>query len=529
MSITRRVFLAASAATSLVSLSNLAFAAGTDAAPADTVEVAQPFSFDSLSAEMQELASKDYVSRPQVEDSYLKDLTYDLYRMIRFNPEKARFADIDASAFRLHAFHMGWLFKSPVTLFEVAEGKATPMGFNTDDFIYERESRDKVPAHQALPGIAGFRLHYPLNRPDVFDELISFQGASYFRALGQGSVYGLSARGLAINTGSSEPEEFPVFTRFYVERPNPSEPKITVYAALESRSVTGAYRFVINPGENTVIDTTARLYMRDDVPQLGIAPLTSMFLFAERNRDKFDDYRPNVHDSDGLEIVKQNGERVWRPLSNPPNLASSYFAEQSPKSFALMQRDRNFDHFQDISAMYERRPSLRIEPIGDWGKGSVRLVEIPSDLEVNDNIVAFWMPEEGGTAGQSLEFAYRMHWGDLPVKSEDELAYVLETRSGAGGVSGVKNKDGTRKFVIDFKDGVLASLPASEVGNVKINSAVQNGEIKTQTLTPIPEEKVWRLVMDIAASEGSIVEMTAHLSGYNRRLSETWAYQWIND
>ncbi|WP_319411634.1 glucan biosynthesis protein G [uncultured Cohaesibacter sp.] len=528
MHLSRRSFLAASAATTLVSLCSSAFADEANVAAPQSATAGVDFSYDILSAQMQQLATQDYRAPQEVNEAYLKDLTYDAYRLIRFNPEKARLADIDRSAFRLHAFHMGWLFKTPVALYDVADGKAMPVSFSTDDFIYERQARELVPEHVTLPGIAGFRLHHPLNRPDIFDELIAFQGASYFRALGKGSVYGLSARGLAINTGSSEPEEFPVFTRFYVERPKSAEQQITVFAALESKSVTGAYRFVIQPGENTVIETTARLFLRDDIPQLGIAPLTSMFLFAERNRDKFDDYRPNVHDSDGLEIVKQNGERVWRPLSNPPQLASSYFAEQAPKSFALLQRDRDFDHFQDVSALYERRPSLRIEPMGDWGNGAVRLVEIPSDLEVNDNIVAFWVPKEGGKAGQSYEYAYRMHWGDLPACAEEGLAYVLESRSGAGGVSGVENADGSRKFVIDFKDGLLANLPAGEVENLTINSNIMNGEIKTQTLTPIAGEKVWRLVMDVSAPKGSIVEMTAHLSGFGRRLTETWAYQWIN-
>ena len=528
MSLSRRTFLASTAATALVSMNQFVFAAGLNETSDQPAESATDFSFDILSAEMQALASEEYKAPHEVDEAYLKDLTYDAYRLIRFNPDKAKFSDIENSAFRLHAFHMGWLFKNPVALYEVSDGKATPVGFSTDDFIYERQARDLVPEHVALPGIAGFRLHHPLNRPDIFDELIAFQGASYFRALGKGSVYGLSARGLSINTGSSEPEEFPVFTRFYVERPKSGEPRIMVYAALDSKSVTGAFRFEIVPGDNTLIETTARLYMRADIPQLGIAPLTSMFLFGERNRDKFDDYRPKVHDSDGLEIVKQNGERVWRPLSNPPQLASSYFAEQSPKSFALLQRDRDFDHFQDASALYEKRPSLRIEPLGDWGNGSVRLVEIPSDLEVNDNIVAFWMPEKGGKAGESYEFAYRMLWGDLPAHSVEGLAYVLETRAGAGGVSGVENATGSRKFVIDFKDGVLASLPASEIDEIKINSTIMNGKIETQTVTPIVSEGVWRLVMDVTAEEGSIVEMTVHLSGFGRRLTESWAYQWIN-
>ncbi|WP_244574543.1 glucan biosynthesis protein [Cohaesibacter sp. ES.047] len=488
----------------------------------------QPFSFDKLTEDMRLKAGQDYSPLEKV-GGYLGDLTYDAYKLIRYNSEKALFSHIKNNSFRLHAFHMGWLFRSPVTLYEVSDGEATPVMFNTDDFIYEREARELVPAHEQLPGIAGFRLHYPLNRPDIFDELLAFQGASYFRALGRGSIYGLSARGLAINTGGSEPEEFPVFTRFYVEKPTAGAETVTVYAALESESLTGAYRFVVKPGENTVMETTARLFLRADIPQLGIAPLTSMFLFAERNRDKFDDFRPQVHDSEGLVIKTREGEHIWRPLSNPPHLASSYFEVNSLEDFGLYQRDRDFENYQDTMAHYERRPSLKVEPVGDWGKGKVRLVEIPTDLEVNDNIVAFWLPENGGKAGQTFEFTYRLHWGDLPPEADGDLAYVHETRAGSGGVSGVSNEDGSRKFVIDFKDGIAAGLPTSALEDgLKAKAHVENGKIISQTLIPIPDEGVWRLVLDVSAEPEAIVEMNAHLAGFGRRLSETWIYQWIN-
>lgn len=525
MYVTRRMLLVASAATAMVPFVKQAYSQEQDSA---VPQNGQEFSFDLLSAEMKAASTAQYKEPAKVE-GYLNDLTYDLYRLIRFNPERARFAEIENAAFRLQAFHMGWLFKTPVQLLQVADGKALPIEITTDDFIYEREAREKVPEHAPLPGIAGFRLHYPLNRPDIYDELLVFQGASYFRALGRGSAYGLSARGLAINTGSSEPEEFPNFTRFYVERPQPGSQTITVYATLESPSLTGAYRFIVSPGENTVMETTARLYLRTDIPQLGVAPLTSMFLFAESNRHKFDDYRPNVHDSDGLEIENQSGERIWRPLANPPRLASSYFSEVSPKSFGLYQRDRNFSSFQDASAHYERRPSARVEPIGDWGKGVVRLVEIPSDLEINDNIVAFWMPDGGGKAGQEMEFSYRLVWGDLPAEAVDGKAYVFETRAGIGGVSGVENKSGTRKFVVDFKGGLLANLPSSESENLEIVSKVANGKIVTQNLFMVPEEGVWRLALDVSADGDNAVELTAYIEGYGRKLSETWAYQWINE
>ena len=532
--LSRRAFLSASVATlALLTVPGGLAAPGT----VPNLGAPHPFSFDQLCSEMQARAGMPYEAPASIgtgngsdgepRSSFLNDLTYDAYRLIRFDPHKARFSDVERGQFQLQAFHLGWLFKRPISLYEVRGGEARLMGFDTDDFIYEREARALVPEHVPLPGIAGFRLHHPLNRPDIMDELLAFQGASYFRALGRGSAYGLSARGLAIRTGSSEPEEFPDFTRFYIERPEPGADRVVIHAALDSPSLTGAYRFVVSPGENTVMETTARLYPRVDIPEIGIAPLTSMFLFAERNRHAFDDFRPSVHDSDGLTIERQSGEVVWRPLANPPRLASSYFSETSPKGFGLYQRDRDFAHFQDPAAHYERRPSLRVEPIGDWGQGVVRLVEIPSDLEVNDNIVAFWMPKGGVAAGQALEYRYRLIWGDLPPNPSGTRAYVYETRAGVGGVSGVENNTGSRKFVIDFKGGILGDLPASSAEDLEAVITVTQGEIVGQSLSAMPDQKIWRLVFDVIADDGAVVELGAYIDGFGRRLSESWAYQWM--
>jgi glucans biosynthesis protein len=233
-----------------------------------------------------------------------------------------------------------------------------------------------------------------------------------------------------------------------------------------------------------------------------------------------------VHDSDGLAITRTDGDRLWRPLSNPPRLTSSYFAETAPKSFGLFQRDRDFDHYQDAAAIYERRPSLLVEPLGDWGKGAVRLVEIPSRLEVNDNIVAYWVPEAPVKAGDTREFSYRLHWGDLPPDPTGDRAHVLETRAGEGGVSGVENTDGTRKFVIDFSGGQLARLPGDRVDDLTPVTTVAGGEIVTRTLSRL-DDGVWRLVLDVKAAGGATVELSAHVAGYDRKLTETWLYQWI--
>lgn len=493
-----------------------------------TVDTPQPFSFDLLTEEMQLLATQPHVPAPAPE-GFLGDLTYDTYRLIRFRDAAARWQDGPAD-WRLLAFHMGWLFPEPVRLFEISSSEsgdiASEIHFSTDDFDYLNDLADAVPDNADLPGVAGFKVNYTLNRPDKWDEVAAFLGASYFRALGRNSAYGLSARGLAINTGTADTEEFPRFSRFYLQRDPAGGSILTLHAALESPSVTGAYRIVIRPGIATDMDVTARLFFRRTVTEVGIAPLTSMFLFSEKNRAAFDDYRPNVHDSDGLRILRADGDVIWRPLNNPAQLATSYFSETSPRAFGLHQRDRNFDSYQDIGARYERRPSLDVLPAGDWGPGAVRLVEIPSDLEANDNIVAYWVPAEPLTPAEMAEFAYTLRWGDLPLDPMDPLAYVFETRSGAGGFAGVAALPGTRKFVIDFKGGTLGTFtPDAAVEPV---ATVANAEMESLTLEKIPGTDMWRVIIDLRAEPGAVVEMGLHIAGYGQRLTENWLYQWIN-
>lgn len=526
----RALILSAASASALATVGfvpGLALAQDTTAAAAP-----QQFDFDRLTLSMQDKAKSPYVA-PEKISGFFAGLKYDDYRLVSYNPERARWRADKAPAdgqpvdqFQLHAFPMGWLFAEPVQMYEVKGGLATEMTFTTDDFRFLNELAAKVPPGEKMPGVAGFRLHYPLNRLDVMDEVVAFLGASYFRALGEGSGYGLSARGLAINTASDVAEEFPRFSAFWVEKPAPGVREVVVYAAMDSQSVTGAYRFVIRPGKETEMDVTARLFFRADVRQLGIAPLTSMYLFSERNRHAFDDYRPQVHDSDGLRITRTDGDVLWRPLNNPPRLAGSYLAEQSPRAFGLHQRDREFANYQDSESRYERRPSLEVEPLGDWGKGAVRLVEIPTDLEVNDNIVAFWVPEGGAKAGDSREYSYRLRWGSLPIEDRTDLGYVLETRSGVGGVSGVESAANTRKFVVDFTGGPLDALPHD--ADVTPMVTIHGGTIVAQSFQRVWGSDIWRLAMDVSTEPGATVEMVAHIAGFGRKLSEIWLYQWIN-
>ncbi|MEI4484569.1 glucan biosynthesis protein G [Frigidibacter sp. MR17.14] len=495
------------------------------AAPAPAEPPPPPFSFDILTEQMRQKAmGGDETPAPL--EGFLADLGYDRYRQINFRADRARW-DVDGSLFRVQAFHLGWLFKEPVHVYEVAEGVAREFVFSTDDFDYRGDLAQSVPQHFNLPGVAGFRLHYALNRADVLDELVAFVGASYFRGLGRGTNYGLSARGLAINTGLPGGEEFPRFTAFYLERPVMNAKSVVVYAELESPSCTGAYRFEIFPGNDTRMEVTARLFFRAEVQQLGIAPLTSMFLFAAANRESFTDYRPRVHDSDGLRMVRPDGDVLWRALNNPPRLSTSVFGEQNLRSFGLYQRERNFDSYQDAEAHYETRPSLAVEPLGDWGKGSVRLVEIPSDLEVNDNIVAFWAVDGVIPAGQSREFRYRMHWGALPPQGDGDLAWVSDTRAGHAGVAGADAEPNTRKFVIDFEGGVLGELPPDAELSPVVN--VGGGEVIHQSLSKIEGKKIWRLVADVRGRQGGVTELVAHIAGYDRKLTENWLYQWVQE
>ncbi|WP_417579226.1 glucan biosynthesis protein [Pelagibacterium sp.] len=484
----------------------------------------QEFSFDLLTQWMRERSAQPYTAPVSELPANIADLNYDDYRHIQFRAQQARWRE-ENSQFHVHAFHPGWLYSELVDIFEVQDGVAQPMGFSTDDFQYYGHLADVFAEGEALPGAVGFRLNNPLNRLDVFDELIAFVGASYFRALGRGNFYGLSARGLAINTGIGSSEEFPRFSQFYLEKPQPGQRNVIVHAALDSQSVTGAFRFDIRPGEETVIDVTARLFFRAAVEQVGVAPMTSMFLYAENNRSNFDDYRPQVHDSNGLLVLRDGGDVLWRALNNPPRLASSYLSESNPRGFGLIQRDRDFGDYQDPEARYERRPSLMIEPIGDWGPGNVRLVEIPSDLEVNDNIVAFWVPEQKVSAGEEREYHYRMRWGDISPEPEAELAYVYETRTGLGGVSGVENAPDLRKFVVDFRGGLLAGL-AGDQEDIEALFTVTGGEVAGSVLKKVSDD-TWRLVLDVELNGATTVELVAHVAGFGRKLTETWLYQWM--
>jgi glucans biosynthesis protein len=491
-------------------------------APSENASVVENFDFESFSAMMRRRSETPYAdNRPPLPD-VLANLTYDEHRAIRYRPDRALWRDEPVN-FQLQAFSPGFLIKDTTRLF-VGDGKRFELrNFTGADFEYRAPLDPSVFQTIGLPGIAGFRLHYPLERPDYFDELITFLGASYFRALGMGTRYGLSARGIAINTATGTPEEFPRFSSFYIVHPEPGSKTIRLFAELDSPSLTGAYAFTITPGQQTVMDVTARLYFRNAVDRLGVAPLTSMFTFGENDRRNRDDFRPEVHDSDGLSIQRRNGERLWRPLKNPGELALSYFQEVSPAAFGLVQRDRDFSHYEDVEARYDLRPSLLIEPLGDWGQGMVELVEIPTDSEANDNIVAFWVPERRPEAGSQYEFRYRMHWG-LETEAADGQARVTSTLGGVGGNAAETEKTNTRRFAINFTGGTAANLPLGTT----IESIIDlppNAKLVDSHLDRLPDGG-WRLSMEFEKLDAAPAELRAKLSMLQRIISETWLYQW---
>ncbi|NDV01205.1 glucan biosynthesis protein [Pseudoroseicyclus tamaricis] len=502
--------------------------AGAGLGPANAQDQAQvetagePFSFDILTEWMRTKSRSPYRA-PKLPEGFLGELDYDDYRLIQFDPAQARWKGEDAP-FELHAYHLGWLFQEPVEIYEITDGTARAVNFTYSDFQYRGDLADTVPEEGVLPGVAGFRLNAPLNQPDHYDELVSFLGASYFRALGRGNVYGISARGLAINTAMGSEEEFPRFSAFWIERPAEDAEQVVIYAALESPSVTGAYRFILTPGETTQMEVTTRLFFRAPVDQIGVAPLTSMFLFGASDEGAFDDYRAAVHDSEVL-LLQTDGDTFVRALNNPPRLANSYLGAVNPRSFGLYQRSRDFDDYLDAGAHYERRPSLRVEPMGDWGPGSVRLIELPSDLEANDNIVAFWVPEAGAAAGDEREFSYRLHWGMAPGPEQPELGHIVRTMSGHGGVAGIDPLADRRKFVIDFEGGQLAELDGGSEIEAEVSAG--GGEILQTGLSPVQGTGLWRLVIEVSAPPGAIVELRALLELDGAPLTETWLYQWM--
>ena len=470
------------------------------------------FSLDDVSAKAKELAGQKYEAPRSNLPNEFREMKFADYQKIRFRNEKAEWAE-QKTPFKLSFYHQGMHFDTPVKINEVTatdvqEIKYDPTRFDFGDVKFDPKATDQL-------GYAGFRVLYPINKDDKQDEIMTMLGASYFRVVGKDQVYGLSARGMAIDTALPSGEEFPRFTEFWIERPKPGDKHLVIFALLDSPRATGAYRLILRPGTDTIVDVKSQMFLRDNVSKLGVAPLTSMFLFGANQPSKVLNYRRELHDSSGLSIHAGNGEWIWRPLNNPKHLSVSNFSVENPRGFGLLQRGRNFSQYEDLDDNYDKRPSAWIEPEGDWGKGSVDLVEIPTADETNDNIVAFWSPAELPKPGEPLDIAYRLHWtlNDAPFHSPDS-AWVKQTLRSTGDVKQsnlIRQPDGSVAYLVDFEGPSLKALKPDAAVRSQV-SVGENGEVVENSVRYNPHTKGWRLTLRLKIKDaGKPTEMRAAL------------------
>ncbi|HEY3784777.1 MAG TPA: glucan biosynthesis protein D [Steroidobacteraceae bacterium] len=497
-------------------------------APALRLAAPRPFSFDDLSSEMRARAGRPYAPETHLPQDVLDLIDYEQHGKIKYITDYALFRD-GPGQFPITFFHLGKYFRTPVHMYELGSaGKsatAREILYDPDYFSMPANS----PARR-LPrgaGFAGFRLQESRLADKLnwhTNDWVAFLGASYFRAIGDLHQYGLSARAIAIDVAvPGRKEEFPAFTRFYFEPPADGSDHVTVYAALEGPSVTGAFKFLMQRQQAVVMDVDARLFLRTDVGQLGLAPMTSMYWFSETEKPQAIDWRPEIHDSDGLGMATGAGEYIWRPLNEPQHPSTSTFNDQTPRGFGLLQRDRLFDHYLD-GVRYDHRPSLWAHPLDDWGEGSVQLVELPTDDEVHDNIVAMWVPRQPAEAAGSVQLRYRLHWGSAEPQ-QAMLARCVATRLGRGGEPGHVRPKGVYKFVVEFLGGPLASLPSGIKPEPVLSASSGSFSDAFSQVVPDDVPGHWRAEFDFTPAGSTVADIRLFLKDGTQTLSETWLYQ----
>ena len=507
-----------------------AFALVTFALVAFTAEARENdiFTYDQLKARAEQLANASFSDWRQEPPKEIRKLTYDQYRDIRFNPKKAlwRYEHIP---FQVHLFHPGWIQSDQVDIHLIENGRVETKPYSQDYFDFGTNSNIVLP--EGKMKFSGLRVHYPINRADYLDELIVFQGATYFRALAKDLVYGLSARTIAVNCGGPGTEEFPRFRAFWLNRPADKENRLTILGLIDSPSLAGAAEFVVTPGNITTVKVRVAIYARKKISHLGIAPLTSMYWYGRQAGLRFSDFRPEVHDSDGLLMNNGAGEWLWRPLAHEGKFRFCSFVDNNPKGFGLFQRDRAFSSYSDLEAHYQDRPSAWVTPIGDWGEGSVRLLELPTVDEFNDNIVAFWEPKKTLSAGQNAEFAYDIQWFNDNPKLPD-VGRTVTTR--VADVPDPEDKDRVadgktviRKFVLDFRWPEVTEDASSTNQLVPVVS-VQNATLLGKPVQQYNAyDRTWRVFFKAAAQKGAApVESRAFINRNGKPVTETWIYLW---
>jgi glucans biosynthesis protein len=517
-SLSRRTFVQTSAcAAGAALLANwwVAPAAAQDKGP--PLGPAQPFDFAELVKNAAARAKAPYVAAPKPAPEIMEKMIYDQHEAIHYRPERALFAD---SPYPVIFRHLGKLFPSTVRMYALEAGQAREVLYDPTLFTMPKDSVAKQ-----LPSDAGFA-GVSFQEAGKFDPVdkgwLCFLGASYFRGVGENTEMGISARAVAVNTAPPGAEEFPGYVAFYIAGAKTANDPVVVHALLDSPSLAGAYRFTCHRQHGVTMEVECKLFLRQDIAKLGIAPLTSMFWYGEYGRSNHIDWRPEVHDSDGLLMWTGGGKRLFRALENYKEFTISTFSDKNPKGFGLVQRDRNQDHFLD-PVYYERRPSLWIEPLGAWGAGHVELVEIPTVDEYHDNLVVYWVPSAPSKKGSSFDFRYRMHWrNDEPFPAPD-LAKVKGTYIGRGGEPATPDPVGVTKFVIEFQGKVLDEQRDPKQVIAKVKTSL--GEVVSQKIKLVPNTTRYQLHFDVKPGKAGVAELEAMLFVGPKPVSECWRYR----
>jgi glucans biosynthesis protein len=479
-------------------------------APRQGFALGEPAPFDpgTVTEAARTLSKRPF--KPLADDipSVFRDLNYE---QIRQRPGTEIWA-AENTGFAIEPLHRGSIFSSPMEIGLVAEAKARRIIYDPALFDFGKLA---VPAKTGDIGFSGFRVL--AQGSGGFSELAIFQGASFFRAVAPGQSLGTMARAMSIKTADPRGEEFPAFRSVWIERPTLAAGALVIHALIDSESVTGAYRFTVRPGDATIIDTECALFARAAVDNLGLATMSATHLSGPIDERCDGDLRPSVSEVTGLQMLTGKGEWLWRPVANRDTLQISTFVDENPRGFGFLQRDRNFDHYQDDDQHVETRPSLWIEPIGDWSAGGVQLVEIPSDSEANDNIIGYWKPKQPLAAGSETFFAYRQFWCWNPPE-QPPLAIATQSHSGRGSSSK------RRRFVVEFAGDILRIPENAEAMKPNLNAA-PGSIVEPRTFTS-GDKKSRRIVFEIDPGNESYSEIRLVLEAGGKPISETWLFRW---
>jgi periplasmic glucans biosynthesis protein len=457
-----------------------------------------------------QLARKPFVPPANDLPDAFSNLNYDQYISIKSTQPLIWGAENRGIA--VEPLHRGFVFNNAVDLYLVEDGAVRRLGYNPAHFDY---GRLPVPNNLGDIGFSGFRLLALSGDAKPFDFAI-VQGATFFRAIARGQNYGAIARALTLKPAEARGEEFPTFRAFWLERPSAGSNAITMHGVIDSESTTGAVRMTFRPGDMTIIDVETTLFPRVNLEHVGLGGLGSTYLYGPNDRRNAEDIRPAVYESAGLQMLNGQGEWLWRPLHNPETLQISAFVDNAPRGFGLLQRDRSYETFQDDNQRFERRPSVWVEPLGDWGQGTVQLLEIPTDAEINDNILTYWRPKAVMAAGSEVSLAYRQYWCWSPPE-RPPLATVTATRSGRG------SQGRRRRFTVDFTGEMLGdSLPA----DLRSVLTVGPGTFQNLKIWPYPERKTVRVAFELDPGNENACEMRLILEAGGKPISETWLYRW---